>query len=79
MTIRFAFDWVDTASSPDMAMGQTMAQLCIQVNEETVTSVHDRRSNAHGDHIVVPLLSVAEWVVGNWRHIRQRFQTPLQT
>lgn len=70
MTIRFAFDWVDAASSPDMAMGQTMAQLSIQVNEKTVTSVHDRRSNAHRDHIVVPLLSVAEWVVGNWCHIR---------
>lgn len=70
MTISFKFDWVDAAPSPDMAMGQTMAQLSIQVNRETVTSVHDVRSDARRDHIVVPLLSVAEWVVGNWFHIQ---------
>lgn len=69
MTVCFAFDWVDTAPSPDMAMGQTMVQLSIQVNGETVTSVRDRRSDARRDHIVAPLLSVAEWVVGNWCHI----------
>ena len=69
MTVSFAFDWVDAAPSPDMAMGQTMAQLSIQVNGETVTSVRDHGSDARRDHIVVPLLSVAEWVVGNWCHI----------
>ena len=69
MTVCFEFDWVDTAPSPDVAMRQTMAQLSIQVNGETVTSVHDCRSNVRRDHIVVPLLGVAEWVVGNWCHI----------
>ena len=69
MTVCFAFDWMDVAPSPDMAMGQTMAQLSIEVNGETVTSVRDRRNGARRGHIVVPLLSVAEWVVGNWCHI----------
>ncbi|SAY39127.1 hypothetical protein [Candidatus Synechococcus spongiarum] len=70
MTVSFAFDWVDDAApSPDAAMGQTMAQLSIQVNGEVVTAVYDRRSSARRDYIVVPLLSVAEWVVGNWCHL----------
>ena len=47
-----------------------MAQLWIRVNGEAVTSVHDHESNGMRDHIVVPLFSVAEWVVGNWCHLR---------
>ena len=69
MTVSFAYDWVDAAPSPDVAMGQTMAQLSIRVNGEVVTAVYDRSSNARRDHVVVPLLSVAEWVVGNWCHL----------
>ncbi|KKZ13343.1 MAG: hypothetical protein TE42_00740 [Candidatus Synechococcus spongiarum SP3] len=70
MTVCFTFDWVNAAPSPDVAMGQTMAQLWIHVNEAAVTSVRDRRSDARRDHIVVPLLGVAEWVIGNWCHIQ---------
>ncbi|MXW40789.1 MAG: hypothetical protein F4Z75_06585 [Synechococcus sp. SB0668_bin_15] len=69
MTVSFTFDWVDAAPSPDGVMGQTMAQLWIRVNGEAVTAVYDRRNNARRDHVVVPLLSVAEWVVGNWCHL----------
>ena len=69
MTVCFTFNWMDVAPSPDMTMGQTMAQLSIEVKGETVTSVRDRSSGARRGHIVVPLLSVAEWLVGNWCHI----------
>jgi len=69
MTVSFTFDWVDAGPSPDIAMGRTMGQLSIQVNGETVTSVRDCKTDARRDHVVVPLLSVAEWVVGNWCHI----------
>ena len=60
MTTHFQFNWVeDAAPSPDMPMNQTMAELSIQVDGETVTSVRDRTSNACRDHVVVPLLSMA--------------------
>ena len=70
MTTHFQFNWVeDAAPSPDTPMNQTMAELSIQVDGETVTSVRDRTSNACRDHVVVPLLSMAQWLVDNWCHI----------
>ena len=71
MTIRFAFDWVDTAPSPDAEMRHTMAQLSVHVNGRIVTAVEDHSTGTRRDHVVVPLLSVANWIVGNWCHIWQ--------
>ena len=70
MNIRFQFDWVDAAPSPDSAAQHTMAKLSIEANGATVTSVLDRRNREHRDHVMIPLLPIAEWLAGNWWHIR---------
>ena len=69
MSVRFRFDWVDVAPSPDSLARHTMAAFSIEAGSATVTSVLDRPSRAYRDHVVVPLFSVAEWLVSNWWHI----------
>lgn len=66
MSVRFRFDWIDTVPSPDLLARHTMAALSVEANGATITSVLDRRSRAYRDHVVVPLFSVAEWLVANW-------------
>lgn len=65
----FQFNWLDVASSPDRLSQATMAELAIRVGDSFVTSVLDRRARSHRDHVFVPLLHVAEWLVTNWWHI----------
>lgn len=69
MSVRFRFDWVDAAPSPDAAARRTMAKLSIEADGAAVTSVLDRRNQEYREHVVTPLLHVAEWLVGNWWHI----------
>ena len=69
MSIRFRFDWVDAQPSPDGLARHTMAALSIDADGAAVTSVLDRLNRTYRDHVVVPLLSVAEWLVGNWWHL----------
>lgn len=69
MSVRFRFDWVDAAPSPDAAARRTMANLSIEADGAAVTSVLDRRNQEYREHVVTPLLHVAEWLVGNWWHI----------
>ena len=69
MTVRFRFDWVDAAPSPDCAARHTMAALSIEAGGTSVTSVRDRRSQVYRTHVVVPLFNLAEWLVYNWWHL----------
>ena len=69
MSVRFRFDWVDAPPSPDRLSCHTMAALSIEVGSATITSVLDRPSRSWRDHVVVPLVHVAEWLVGNWWHL----------
>lgn len=69
MSVRFKFDWVDAPPSPDGLARHTMAALSIEADGATVTSVLDRRSRAWRDHVVVPLFTVAEWLVAHWWHL----------
>ena len=69
MSVRFRFDWVDVPPSPDDLARHTMAALSIEVDGAAVTSVVDRRSRALREHVVVPLFTVAEWLVTNWWHL----------
>ncbi len=69
MSVRFRFDWVDAGPSPDALARDTMAALTIEAGNATVTSVIDRRNGLYRSHVVTPLFSVAEWLVGNWWHI----------
>ena len=70
MSIRFRFDWIDDAQpSPDRLSCHTMAALSIEAGGATVTSVLDRSSRSWRDHVVVPLVHVAEWLAGNWWHL----------
>ena len=68
MSIRIAFDWVEASPSTDELAQSTMAALTIEVDGRPVTSVLDRRSLSCRNHVIVPLVHVAEWLVGNcWR------------
>ena len=69
MSVRFRFDWVDVPPSPDGPSRHTMAALSIETDDATITSVLDRPSRSWRDHVVVPLVNVAEWLVCNWWHI----------
>lgn len=69
MTVRIRFDWVDSLPSPDLLACHSMAKLEIKVGREIVTTVADYRRRTVRNRIVVPLFSVAEWLVCNWWHI----------
>lgn len=69
MSVRFRFGWVDAGPSPDILAQSTMATLSVDAGGATVTSVLDRVNRIYTDEVVVPLFSVAEWLVTNWWHI----------
>ena len=46
-----------------------MATLSVEAGGTTVTSVLDRGHRIYSNEVVVPLFSVAEWLVTNWWHI----------
>ena len=74
MSLRVGFEWVDATPCPDWAERRTMATLSIRAGTSVVTSVIDKRSNAYRNHVVVPLLHVAEWLVANWWHLWHEFE-----
>ena len=69
MSVHFRFGWVDAGPSPDKLAQSTMATLSVKAGDATVTSVLDRANRIYSDEVVVPLFSVAEWLVTNWWHI----------
>ena len=69
MSVRIRFEWVDSGPSPDKLARATMAALRVDTDAETVTATVDRRSRIYSNEIIVPLFSVAEWLVTNWWHL----------
>ena len=69
MSVHLRFGWIDAGPSPDKLAEATMATLSIEAGGNAVTAVVDRRNGIYSDEIVVPLFSVAEWLVTNWWHI----------
>lgn len=69
MSVRFRLGWVDVGPSPDILARATMATLSIEAGDARVTSVLDRGNRIFSDEVVVPLFSVAEWLITNWWHI----------
>ena len=71
MSIHIDFEWVEAQPSPDVASQHSMAKLCIKVDKSIVTRVVDRNQSSLRvrDWIVVPLFSIAEWLVYNWWHL----------
>ena len=69
MNIRFGYKWVNAAKSHDRLSQETMAEFRIEMGSHVVTSVIDHRSHTYRKHVVVPLFSVAEWLVSNWHHL----------
>lgn len=63
MSLELEHEWVQVATSPDEAR-HTMANLRIRAGGHLVTVVKDHRGER--DHVLVPLLHVAEWLVSNW-------------
>ena len=69
MSVHFRFRWVDAGPSPDKLAQSTMATLSVKAGDATVTSVLDRANRIYSEEVVVPLFSVAEWLITNWWHI----------
>lgn len=69
MSVRFRFGWIDAGPSPDLLAESTMATFSIEAGGATVTSVLDRGNRLYSNEVVVPLFSVAEWLVTNWWHL----------
>lgn len=69
MSVRIRFEWVDSGPSPDKLAQSTMAAFRVDTDAGTVTATVDRRSRIYSNEIIVPLFSVAEWLVTNWWHI----------
>ena len=71
-SVHFESQWLDseaTGSGADV----TFAKLSIRVGPDSVTSLLETplrgAKTRYRDHVVVPLLSVAEWLVSNWWHL----------
>ena len=69
MSVHFRFDWVDAGPSSDVLAQHTMAALSVAARGAVVTGALDRQSETYTRTVVVPLFSVAEWLVANWWHI----------
>ena len=69
VNVRFRFGWVDAGPSPDKVSQSTMAALSVEAGGSTVTSVLDRTNRIYSDAVVVPLFSVAEWLITNWWYL----------
>ncbi len=69
MSVRFRFEWVEAPPSQDERARATMAALSIEAGGAVVTSVIDRSSRTYRDHVVVPLVGVAEWLAVHWWHL----------
>ena len=69
MSIHIDFEWVEAHRSPDVVSQLSMAELCIKVDKSIVTRVVDRNQRSLRDRIVVPMFSIAEWLVYNWWHL----------
>ena len=65
----FDYTWDQESAEPypDQASQETMARLVISVEgKQPATYLYDRYSKEWDDHIFVPLIRVAEWLVANW-------------
>ena len=69
MKIHFDFEWVDLPRWPDLRSRRSMAMLRIEVNGSVVTNSVDHNDGDLRDRIVVPMFSIAEWLICNWWHI----------
>ena len=71
-SVHFESRWLDPEPTGDVA-DATFAELSIRVGPDTVTSVLEAtpkgQRTRYRDHVVGPLLSVAEWLVSNWWHL----------
>ena len=71
--VHFDFQWLDSVPIRNRMGDATFAKLSIRAGDATVTSVLDGSRRAPEsrvrDHVVGPLLSVAEWLVSNWWHL----------
>ena len=69
MSIQFDFEWIDVPRWPDIRSRHSMAMLRIEVNSSVVTKFIDHNDRELQDRIVVPMFSIAEWLVCNWWHM----------
>ena len=69
MGIRFDFEWTDIQRWPDVRARCSMAMLRIEVNGSVVTKNIDHGDGDLRDRVVVPMFSIAEWLVCNWWHM----------
>ena len=69
MSVHLRFDWVDAGPSPDVLAQYTMAALSVDAGGAVITGALDRQSGTYSRNVVVPLFSIAEWLVANWWHI----------
>lgn len=71
-SVRFEARWLDSEPTGSGA-DATFAELSIRVGPDSVTSLLETplrgAKRRYRDHVVVPLLSVAEWLVSNWWHL----------
>ncbi len=71
-SVHFDFRWLGSAQVRDSAKKATFAELEIRVGEVIVTGVAERlpmrRDFRHRKYVMVPLVSVAEWLARNWWH-----------
>ena len=69
MKIHFDFEWIDVPRWPDVRSRRSMAMLRIEVNGYVVTNSIDHSDGNQRDRNVIPMFSIAEWLVCNWWHI----------
>ena len=76
-SIEIAFDWVEFVGEADeVSLQATFAQISITIGEAKVTRLLDKRARTTRDFAIVPLYSLAEWIVANWWCLFEEVDVP---
>ena len=67
MTIRSGLDRIETP--PCESASRTTAEPCVEAQGETATSARGKENGTFRNHVAVPLIGIAERLIGNWRRI----------
>ncbi len=72
----FDFEWQDPAGAKGEELRATWASLSIQIGDNIVTELQDRRTKSVRTSIFLPLFPLAEWLANNWWFLQSEAERP---
>ena len=74
--VSFITEWQDGGGIRGEELSATFASLSIDVHDQSVTRVFDRRARTVRDSVYVPLYPLAEWLAANWWFLAYELENP---